>query len=53
MAVRLSIMQMELNELESGLKEDVNSLNQMVDSSKERIQAYYQLEERLMKIELI
>jgi len=49
----LSIMLTELNEFESAWKEDVNSLNQMVDSSKERIQVYNQLEERLLKIDFV
>ena len=49
----LSIMLTELNELESAWKEDVNSINQMVDSSKERIQVYNQLEDRLLKMDFM
>ena len=42
----------ELEALESVWKADVNSLNQLVDSSIERIQAYYQLEKQLLDIEM-
>jgi len=42
----------ELEVLESVWKADVNSLNQLVDSSIERIQAYYQLEKQLLDIEM-
>jgi len=48
----LPIPQTELEAIESGWRADANSLNQMVDSFKERIQAYYQLEKRLLDIEL-
>jgi len=52
----LSSMQTELEDLEALWKADVDLLermNQMVDSSKERVQACHQLEQRLLKIKLL
>jgi len=48
----LSISQAELEALESGWNADANSLNQKVDSSKEKIEDYYQLEKQLLDIDL-
>ena len=48
----LSTKVTELEDLESSREADVNALNQLVDSSKETIRSYYQLEEQLLEIEL-
>lgn len=49
----LPMMQRELEELKSGWQVETSSLNKMVESSKDRIQACDQLEGRLMKIGLL
>lgn len=52
----LSSMQTELEELESHWKADndlLERMNQLVDSSKERIQTCHRLEQRLLKIKLL
>ena len=48
----LSTKSTELEELESSREADVNALNQLVDSSKERFKIFLQLEEQLFEIEL-
>ena len=48
----LSIPQAELEALESGWNADADSLKQMVDSSKEKLEVYYQSEKQLLDEEL-
>jgi len=48
----LSAKKMELDEIESGWKVEANSLNQLADSLKEKIQVYHELVEKLLEIEL-
>jgi len=49
----LSTTKTELEQLEAAFEANGNSLNQKVDSSKERIRVYHQLEERRLKIALM
>jgi len=48
----LSIPQAELEALESGWNADADSLKQMIDSSKEKLEVYYQSEKQLLDEEL-
>ena len=52
-SLSLSTIKMELEQFEDAMKADANSLNLLVDSSKERIQVYHSLKERMLKITLM